>query len=63
MSWIVRFEKEVEDCLDCPLFLSKGYGVYMCYDGTNQIFQEKFEGKIMKKGMLPSDIRPCPLAY
>jgi len=60
MSWIVKFEKEVESCKECPLLLSVGYGVYKCYDGTYQIFREQFEGRIIKEGKLPSEIRTCP---
>jgi hypothetical protein len=60
MSWIVKFQKEVESCEDCPIYQEIPLPLYgaekRCgYDKTEGAF------KAGRGWFLPSDIRPCPL--
>jgi len=52
MSWIVKFEKEVESCDDC-LMIGGESPVCTCDGKMGKIIDGKWHD--------PSDIRPCPL--
>jgi len=58
MSWIVKFEKEVETCDDCPLYLTSNAPAQYC-----QVDGQKAVSKYMitRMWLFPCEIRPCPL--
>jgi hypothetical protein len=57
MSWIVKFEKEVESCEGCDLFGDVMYVKGCVYDGQGAEHDDDWYS--FKK--LPCEIRPCPL--
>lgn len=64
MSWIVKFEKEVESCDECPLcdFRKNEFSrTRECFiDGTPITFH-KSEDEPRFYVVFPSEVRPCPL--
>lgn len=58
MSWKIRFEKEIEDCTECPLYdYSEDYHHIGTVDFHFCFAKEKRE----RFHKYPTFFRPCPL--